>query len=64
MDYQAINLAHKLSRFSDHWSPRVIAEMNDVQFKLVKVLGEFVWHEHPDTGDADSALTADNDVWI
>ena len=116
-----INLKDKLAKFSDHWSPKVIAELNDYQFKLVKIQGEFVWHNHPDTdevffviegsmniefenetvqlnegemlvvpkgvehkpyadseckvmlvepcgvvntGDADSDLTADNDVWI
>ena len=116
-----INLKEKLSKFSDHWSPKVIAELNDYQFKLVKIQGEFVWHNHPDTdevfiviegtmniefenetvpltegemlvvpkgvehkpyaekeckvmlveprgvvntGDSDSELTADNDVWI
>lgn len=116
-----INLKDKLAKFSDHWSPKVIAELNDYQFKLVKIQGEFVWHNHPDTdevffviegsmniefenetvqlnegemlvvpkgvehkpyadseckvmlveprgvvntGDADSNLTADNDVWI
>ena len=116
-----INLKDKLAKFSDHWSPKVIAELNDYQFKLVKIRGEFVWHNHPDTdevfiviegsmkiefenetvqlnegemlvvpkgvehkpyadseckvmlveprgvvntGDADSELTADNDVWI
>ena len=116
-----INLKDKLAKFSDHWSPKVIAELNDYQFKLVKIQGEFVWHNHPDTdevfiviegsmkiefenetvqlnegemlvvpkgvehkpyadseckvmlveprgvvntGDADSELTADNDIWI
>lgn len=116
-----INLKDKLAKFSDHWSPKVIAELNDYQFKLVKIQGEFVWHNHPNTdevffviegcmniefenetvqlnegemlvvpkgvehkpyadseckvmlveprgvvntGDADSELTADNDVWI
>ena len=46
-----INLDDKLSKFSEHWSPKVIAEMNDYQFKLVKIEGEFVWHEHPDTDE-------------
>ncbi len=46
-----INLKDKLSLFSEHWSPKVIAEMNDYQFKLVKIEGEFVWHEHPDTDE-------------
>jgi mannose-6-phosphate isomerase-like protein (cupin superfamily) len=47
----AINFRDKLARFSEHWSPRVIAEMNDYQFKLVKVQGEFVWHCHADTDE-------------
>jgi len=46
-----INLKEKLSKFSDYWSPRVIAEMNDYQFKLVKIKGEFVWHNHEDTDE-------------
>jgi mannose-6-phosphate isomerase-like protein (cupin superfamily) len=46
-----INLAEKLSKLSEHWSPRVIAEMNDYQFKLVKVQGEFVWHTHEATDE-------------
>ena len=51
MNAKKINLKEKLSKFTEHWSPRVIAEMNDVQFKLVKVEGEFVWHDHPDTDE-------------
>ena len=47
-----VNLREKLSIFSDQWSPKVIAEMNDYQFKLVKIEGEFVWHEHDDTDEA------------
>jgi len=46
-----INFKEKLSKFSDHWSPRVIAEMNDYQFKLVKIKGDFVWHDHKDTDE-------------
>ena len=48
---KSINFADKLSKFSDHWSPKVIAEMNDYQFKLAKLQGEFVWHNHPDTDE-------------
>jgi len=51
IDYRAINLRDKLTRFNEHWSPRVIAEMNDYQFKLVKLQGEFVWHSHADTDE-------------
>ena len=46
-----VNLHHQLSLFSEHWSPRIIAEMNDYQFKLVKVKGEFTWHTHEDTDE-------------
>jgi mannose-6-phosphate isomerase-like protein (cupin superfamily) len=48
---KSINFADKLSKFSDYWSPKVIAEMNDYQFKLAKLEGEFVWHNHPDTDE-------------
>lgn len=51
MSYNAVNISDKFSKFNDHWSPRVIAEMNDYQFKLAKVQGEFVWHSHPDTDE-------------
>ena len=47
-----VNLKEKLALFSDHWSPKVIAEMNDYQFKLVKLQGDFVWHNHADTDEA------------
>jgi len=46
-----INIKEKLSKFTDHWSPRIIAEMNDYQFKLVKIKGDFVWHNHDDTDE-------------
>ena len=47
-----VNFRDKLSKFSDQWTPKVIAEMNDYQFKLVKIEGDFVWHEHDDTDEA------------
>jgi mannose-6-phosphate isomerase-like protein (cupin superfamily) len=47
--YQAINLKDKLSEFNDLWSPKVIGEMNDYQFKLLKITGDFEWHSHQDT---------------
>ncbi|MET0536084.1 MAG: cupin domain-containing protein [Steroidobacter sp.] len=47
----AINLQEKFTRFRDLWSPKVIAEMNDYQFKLVRLVGEFVWHQHADTDE-------------
>lgn len=51
MDHSAINLRQKLGLIAEHWSPRVVAEMNDYQFKLVRLKGDFVWHDHPDTDE-------------
>ena len=51
MDYQSISLNNKLSKFSEYWSPKIIAQMNDYHFKLAKVQGEFVWHDHPETDE-------------
>jgi mannose-6-phosphate isomerase-like protein (cupin superfamily) len=48
---EKINLKEKLSKFTKHWSPRIIAEMNDYQFKLAKIKGEFVWHDHKHTDE-------------
>ncbi len=52
MPSDVVNLADKLARFSEHWSPRVVAEVNDYQLKLAKFEGEFVWHTHEDTDEA------------
>lgn len=49
--YRPINFAEKLQLFSDQWQARVVAEMNDYQFKLVRIEGDFVWHEHADTDE-------------
>jgi mannose-6-phosphate isomerase-like protein (cupin superfamily) len=51
MAYQAINLAQKFALFDEHWQPKVVAEMNDYQFKIVKLRGDFVWHDHPETDE-------------
>ncbi len=48
---QPINLAQKLAVFDDHWSPKIVGSFNDHDLMVVKVLGEFVWHNHPDTDD-------------
>lgn len=42
--YQLVNLAHKFSLFSEQWQPKVVAEMNDYQFKVVRIAGDFIWH--------------------
>jgi len=41
-----VNLAEKFSRFTDRWSPKIVGEVNDMHVKLVKLAGEFVWHQH------------------
>jgi mannose-6-phosphate isomerase-like protein (cupin superfamily) len=51
MTYQAINFGKKLALISEQWQPKVVAEMNDYQFKLVKLQGDFVWHDHKDTDE-------------
>lgn len=51
MKHTSINFKEKFSLFNDQWSQRVIAEMNDYQFKVVKLQGEFVWHNHSDTDE-------------
>ena len=51
MSYQSINLQQKLALFSEQWQPKVVAEMNDYQFKLVKLHGDFVWHDHQETDE-------------
>lgn len=51
MKYQALNFEEKLSMLDEQWSPRVIAEMNDYQFKIVKIKGDFIWHNHEDTDE-------------
>lgn len=45
---KAINLTEKFDLFNDYWNPKIVAEFNDQHIKLVKVKGEFVWHNHKD----------------
>ena len=49
---EKINIKSKFEKFNDIWTPKVIAEMNNYQFKLVKVKNEFIWHQHEDTDEA------------
>ncbi|MDK8189644.1 cupin domain-containing protein [Paenibacillus sp. UMB7766-LJ446] len=49
MHYQTIKLSEELSKLNDHWSPKLIGEMNDYQFKIVKITGEYEWHVHHET---------------
>jgi len=51
MEHKALNLLRKASLVDELWSPRIVAEMNDYQFKVARIQGDFVWHEHPDTDE-------------
>ena len=51
MIYRAINLERKFELFAEQWQPKVVAEMNDYQFKIVRLQGDFVWHDHQDTDE-------------
>src|SRR5689334_13295234 len=62
MRYKAINFAQKFESFEEQWQPKVIAEMNDYQFKLVKLKGDFLWHDHKDTDE--TFIVIDGDLRI
>jgi mannose-6-phosphate isomerase-like protein (cupin superfamily) len=51
MSYEAINFARKFALFDEQWQPKVVAEMNDYQFKIVKLQGDFIWHDHDNTDE-------------
>lgn len=51
MNYQPINIEDKFGLFNEQWEPKVVAEMNDYQFKVVKLQGDFIWHDHKDTDE-------------
>ena len=57
-----INFKSKFDKFNDLWSPKVIAEMNDYQFKLAKIKDDFIWHEHNDTDEA--FIVISGVIWI
>jgi mannose-6-phosphate isomerase-like protein (cupin superfamily) len=52
MPYQPISFADKFAKFSERFRPKVVAQMNDYQFKLARVEGDFVWHSHDNTDEA------------
>ena len=47
-----INFKNKFAKFNEHWEPKVIAKLNDYEFKLVKIKDEFIWHQHETTDEA------------
>ena len=51
MNRKPINFEQKFSLFTEHWQPKVVAEMNDYQFKVVRIEGDFIWHDHQDTDE-------------
>jgi mannose-6-phosphate isomerase-like protein (cupin superfamily) len=51
MTSDTINLARKFLKIHEHWSPKIIAQMNDYQFELAKIQGEFIWHSHLETDE-------------
>lgn len=70
-NYQSINFRDKLSKFSEQWSPKIVAQMNDYHFKIAKVQGEFIWHAHPETDEVFIVLSGrleiqfrDGGVWL
>ncbi len=59
MSYQPINFRQKFGLFEERWQPQVIAEMNDYQFKVVRLRGDFIWHDHPETDEAFIVIEGD-----
>jgi mannose-6-phosphate isomerase-like protein (cupin superfamily) len=51
VDYSSVDIAEKLSLFSEQWAPKVVARLNDYEVKVVKLEGEFVWHTHEDSDE-------------
>ncbi len=59
-----VNLAEKLAGFSEHWRPRIVGELNGQHVKLVKLLGEFVWHYHADEDELFLVLAGHIDIHL
>jgi mannose-6-phosphate isomerase-like protein (cupin superfamily) len=64
MVYVSVNLKDKLSKFSDHWRPRIVSQFNNYHIKLVKVKGEFTWHDHPKTDELFLVLDGSLDIHL
>ena len=62
MEYASVNLWDKLGKFSDHWAPKIVSKFNNYHIKLVKVKGEFTWHDHPDTDEFFLVLDGSLDI--
>lgn len=57
-----ISFERKFELFSDRWSPKIVAQMNDYEFKLVRIQGEFVWHSHAETDEVFIVLDGTMDI--
>ena len=62
MPLTPINIQEKFAKFSEHWSPKIVAQMNDYHIKLVKFEGDFIWHRHVDTDEV--FITLDGEMAI
>ena len=62
VDFKPINLQEKLSKFTDHWSPKIIAQINDYHLKLAKLQGDFVWHMHDETDEMFLAIDGEMEI--
>lgn len=62
MKYKAINLDEKFSKVKEYFQPKIVAQMNDYHFKVVKVKGDFVWHSHPETDETFIILDGELDI--
>ena len=68
---EKVNIAQKLSLFSEHWSPKIVGELNGQHVKLVKFMGEFVWHHHDEEDELFLVVEGhfkmefrDREVWV
>jgi mannose-6-phosphate isomerase-like protein (cupin superfamily) len=59
MSYQSINFQQKFGLFSERWLPKVVAEMNEYQFKIAKLEGDFIWHQHEDSDETFIVIEGD-----
>ena len=59
-----VNLTDKLARVGEHWSPRTVGQLNDLHIKVVKLLGEFVWHQHDDTDEFFLVMTGEMTIQL
>jgi len=51
MSIDIVNISNKFKLITEQWDPKIIAQLNDYHFKIAKIQGEFIWHNHPDTDE-------------